>query len=426
MVPLVKNHYDIYNRHTSPDHEGALYLSATSLDSVKSTKAAAVTKKVAKGKNLPAVLNPAAIPASVAKGNNRKILIKVSTRPPPKNKSSTGRSQSASISLPIARNEAGKPILAIKQKPLKQGAGGRSQAAAAAGNIKGELPVVTRPMPHIKRTLRNPYTNRVYSYSVSIPNYVAEEDEAALREYENENSETDSSNGTPGNSLESVLLYSSSAPTSTTNLKERLAHHGDRTNGSGSDGASSSSEEEEFASNLSSPICPDSPTHESVAAGVMNCSATSLVYAYEAITAELNIPSTPLPSLATVNTKAKVKRMVSAPGEIGISANTKTSQQQQQQPPCADKDGNQSNTNESSRPSNGNAREYIELLRKFIVHLKLLKLGSSKKLFSSSSKTGNNNNSSNNSNNNNNHQHHERSSSERRPRKDTMEDSKHL
>ncbi len=45
-------------------------------------------------------------------------------------------------------------------------------------------PSISRPIPHLRRTLRDTATNRVYSYSVSIPNYVAEENEEELEEEE--------------------------------------------------------------------------------------------------------------------------------------------------------------------------------------------------------------------------------------------------
>lgn len=53
---------------------------------------------------------------------------------------------------------------------------------------KSLSPSVSRPIPHLRRTLRDTATNRVYSYSVSIPNYVAEESEEELEEEKNSSS----------------------------------------------------------------------------------------------------------------------------------------------------------------------------------------------------------------------------------------------
>lgn len=272
--------------------------------------------------------------------SDRKILIHITTKPATNNGKATtgkdakkvangqkksGRVQSASISLPI-RDEANQTVIQLK-KPITIGewrikgitkvpvAKNSTPADAMAKAIKtavgGTSPdsptkqLPPRPMPQIRRTVRNPITNRVYSYSVSIPDYVAEEDEDALNEEDDDECKNKASDDDEDDDL---ALFSSSAPTS-----------------------SSMPNFSAYRSSQSSPVrsLPSSPTGRNTL-----ITATSKVVSPTSSPVDLeSSPESPSPSACELHDHSAT--------------------------PCTSK----------------TSREYIEQLRKFINHLKILRIG---------------------------------------------------
>ncbi|KAJ6224046.1 hypothetical protein RDWZM_002591 [Blomia tropicalis] len=320
MVPLVKNHYDIYSRNGPTIEHGSnanhnnnsLFLSATSMKSGKP-----VTKQYR-----------IVISGGQVRKQGQPMVMKNGTATTKAVSSSKlyYRLPSASISLPVVRtqpqmmNHNNGSLSAINQKKLLPQQQQQQQQPQQQQQTLNQSGSPTRPLPHVRRTVRNPNTNRVYSYSVSIPDYVAEEDEEDENEDdddEEEEEEDNSSNQLNGddelddNSINNsnLLLFSTSAPA-----------------GNG-------------------PIVASSPTPSIVKKPIKTKSKRIVSH---------SVPTSPDSGTLRQN------------GTIVVHQRTNSIT------------SSSASSIKSTATSATNSREYVELLRKFILHLKMLKIGSSK------------------------------------------------
>lgn len=316
MVPLVKNHYDIYSRNnTTLDSDTAVFVNVKQQSHQQQQSQQRQPKTVIVNGNKSYILNNA---LKTNGGKSKKTLvITLATNGQP-------RLQSSSISLPNAGRGGGRNKIppAVKNACLAK--------VKAASN--------PRPLPHIRRTVRNPINNRVYSYSVSIPDYVAEEDEDQLAQEEKELASAAAAQAT----------FSTSAPAGTGTIGNGI-------------------------------LCEDDDDDEDL-----------LCYDSEEITSADTTPSSSMPSSPDgVNDKHKLRsqtfdislhelsKQKSLPDSIDNSLIPKFSSPKH---PL-------NHLSNACPPSN--SREYTELLRKFVLHLKMLKIGSARRLFSSSSSSNN-------------------------------------
>lgn len=300
MVPLVKNHYDIYARNNPADHPGktppidksnSLFLSATSLKSgapVKKQYRIILTGgQVVNGggnkKSKPVLTTSDIVKGGVALGNSTN--------------STSGRlyyrMPSASISLPVSaagRVKNGLPANRRSSKAVSE-AGSRSTPTSPDRASTGSTPR-SIPATNIRRTVKNPLNGRVYSYSVSIPEYVPEEPEKEVEESE-ESSEEDKEN--------LLSLFATSAPGGTGPLEKVIVEP----------------------------------------------SVTKKKAKKPIVMKSVSLPSSPL----------DVTDSLKGPSLVHSTSGSSPSPS-------------------PSPTANTTSREYLELLRKFILHLKMLKIGS--------------------------------------------------
>ncbi|XP_027197589.2 uncharacterized protein LOC113791938 [Dermatophagoides pteronyssinus] len=313
MVPLVKNHYDIYNtRSTFNDHDnggggfmigssnhnlnrrGRTTSHSSDSNNKKSTSAA--------GSNSQVVLNGIVLLNGRSSSKSKpKVVLASASR-------AKGQSQSIQVQQP-KQNQTGE--LAQQRHSLMKKPSSYSSTQS--------MNHATRLFPHVRRTVRNPITNRVYSYSVSIPEYVAEEDEEELARLELEESIEQCESPT----LDQVMIFSTSAPAGT---------------GSIDNGIIDIVDEDDF----------------------IRCTGARL------------------PSTIRTQTK-KSKRNASFSSSMVHSSSLPNSPVNKSLESSFDDESDESKspTNDHSqfeRCNSSNSREYMELLHKFILHLKMLKL----------------------------------------------------
>ncbi|KAH9395814.1 hypothetical protein TYRP_020224 [Tyrophagus putrescentiae] len=171
MTPIVNKRYDLYDQ-----------------------------KKVAAHLKLVNKLVRLVINGNGKSGNLPKKTLEIKTSTPKP-------SPPAAAAVPVVKITPSPPLLSSKPVSVVTNKSSstpainipKSATAAATKNEKSSIttttsttpsktlsppPSISRPIPHLRRTLRDTATNRVYSYSVSIPNYVAEENEEELEEEE--------------------------------------------------------------------------------------------------------------------------------------------------------------------------------------------------------------------------------------------------
>lgn len=330
MVPLVKNHYEIYNTKSAiSDHpDVAFYHSASSVGSTRRKIPNAVATSGSKNtnKNGTVVLNGIVLMNGRSK-SKPKVILASQARNAGKLGKQQGQTNQQSVprSLPINTNSSSK-----KQQQSNQQAQSPTHMSSS-----------TRSFPHVKRTVRNPVTNRVYSYSVSIPEYVAEEDEEELAALEME-SELESPSS---ESLDDqVMIFSTSAPAGT---------------GSIDNGIIDIVDEDDF----------------------IRCTGARLPPTIRSQSKQISSKKSS-PNKIIKSSKKSTKM---SNGEDDLSIQNRTTLSLSKSLPNTSTSGNADSSlddsvDDQSDCASSNSREYMELLQKFILHLKMLKL---KRLFNS-------------------------------------------
>ena len=322
MVPLVKNHYDIYNTRTAfSDHDtgGGGYMigssnhnlnrrgRTTSHSSESNNKKSAFV--IGGGSNSQVVLNGIVHMNGRSSSKSKpKVVLASASR-------AKGQSQPIQVQKQSQQNKTaeqqqrGSPV---KKSPLSP-----SYSSTQSMNH------ATRSFPHVRRTVRNPITNRVYSYSVSIPEYVAEEDEEELARLELEES-LESQCESP--TLDQVMIFSTSAPAGT---------------GSIDNGIIDIVDEDDFIR------CTGARLPSSIRTQTKNSKKSKRNASFSSsIAHSSSLPNSPVNK------------------NLESSFNDETDE-----PESPTK-----NQSQFERCNSSNSREYMELLQKFILHLKMLKL----------------------------------------------------
>ncbi|KAF7489792.1 hypothetical protein SSS_00901 [Sarcoptes scabiei] len=388
MVPLVKNHYDIYNQpYALP----------------KGTRIA--------GKNRPAQVNGTIVLNGIVLMN--------------KNRSSSSSSSSSSkptiIFSSSSKSKSTSKALRSQQKLPKSDSPTLKQQCLQMNKSpliysSSTQTVNTRSFPHVRRTVRNPINNRVYSYSVSIPEYVAEEDEDELEaeeedeEDDNQNAEDDDNDNDDDQQcddsiVDQMMIFSTSAPAGT---------------GSIDNGIIDLLDEDDFVRRTGA---RPPPTITACSKQSLQRSKTKQSKKIECLD-ELNLNNN-----NTIDDEIDCDRkgMRSYARTKIDRASSKRTMSESADDDQGDHDRNGESGDEilNDCPTS-NSREYLELLQKFVLHLKMLKL---KKLFhhhhsdkngSKKSKTNDNGNNSDNIDNSNNQ------NERRRSRSSTLGDSNNL
>ncbi|OTF71017.1 hypothetical protein BLA29_006096 [Euroglyphus maynei] len=300
MVPLVKNHYEIYNtRSAFSDHDngGGGYMIGSSNHNLnrrgRTTSQSSESNKKSTAAGSQVVLNGMVLLNGRSKSKPKVVLSSAS-------RGAKGQSQPIQV-----------------QQPQQNKTERSSMKNSSSYSSTQSMNHATRLFPHVRRTVRNPITNRVYSYSVSIPEYVAEEDEEELARLELEESLEQCESPT----LDQVMIFSTSAPAGTGSIENGIIDIVD---------------EDDFIRCTGARLPPTIRTQTKKSKRNASFSSTSMSHSS-------SLPSSP------------------------VNKNLESSFNDETKSPTNDR-------SQFERCNSSNSREYMELLHKFILHLKMLKL----------------------------------------------------
>lgn len=366
MVPLVKNHYDIYNTRTTSisQHDSGYLLSASSQLSglSNSNKLRTNSTNGKSSSNQTVVLNGLVL---MNGRTNAKPKVILSARNGKKQQQKSSQQSSKKLTSEVQPNSNEQQ----KQQQQSQNRLIKKQPSPMSYSTSTQSMNTTRSFPHVRRTVRNPITKRVYSYSVSIPEYVAEEDEEEVAALELEDEQRD-------DHLDQMLIFSTSAPAGT---------------GSIDNGIIDVVDEDEFIRCTGARLPTAISNHRR--------SSKQLPLKSSSSRNECNhLTKLPKNNENTENNNGNF--LESSDDNDNGGSTTPTS-------PGSASTSSSSNVEYENCPS-ANSREYMELLQKFILHLKMLKL---KRLFKNKNRSTNSSKDCNN---------------EQRSRSSTLDDSNNL
>lgn len=366
MVPLVKNHYDIYNTRTTSisQHDSGYLLSASSqLSGLSNSNNLRTNSNNGKSpSNQTVVLNGLVL--MNGRTNTKPKVILSARNAKKQQKSSQQSSKKLTPEVQQKSNEQEKQQQQSQQRSIKK------QPSPMSYSTSTQSMNTTRSFPHVRRTVRNPITKRVYSYSVSIPEYVAEEDEEELAALELEDEQRD-------DQLDQLVIFSTSAPAGT---------------GSIDNGIIDVVDEDEFIRCTGARLPSAISNHRR--------SSKQLPLKSSSSRNECNHLTKSLPKNNENTENNNGNFLESSDNNNNGGSTTPTS-------PGSASTSSSSDVEYENCPS-ANSREYMELLQKFILHLKMLKL---KRIFKNKNRSTNSSKNCNN---------------EQRSRSSTLNDSNNL
>ena len=218
MTPLVKKRYEIYDHTHKSNPEASLHLKSLKLVSkLYRIVISGGNGKNGGGKSAEKKADKPVVVSSTKRATVPNIpKIQIHTIPSivpvvvPKLPVSRPQSTTQAISIPKPKTQRLHPNSPSKSpsvSPRSKSPNVSPRSSSPNGTCSISPP--SRPIPHIRRTMRDSVTNRVYSYSVSIPDYVPEENEEDLEADEAETFST----------ISYCRQFSSSAPHMTSHFE---------------------------------------------------------------------------------------------------------------------------------------------------------------------------------------------------------------